>query len=134
VNRFTRVFPLFFLFLSCASAAPRPAITGQITDSEGAVIANARVFVHWDPSGSAVGLRDNIGIKKDVMVLTDASGRYSANVPPGFYDVFVSAMAFTPTATKVRVKEEQPGTFSPKLKVDPLVTKELGHEIYLGSK
>lgn len=134
MSRFIRAFLLTLLCVSFASAAPESAITGQITDSEGAVITNARVLVHWDPSGSAVGLRDNIGIEKDVVVLTDAAGHYSANVPPGFYDVFVSAMAFTPTATKVRVKAGQLGTFSPKLNVDPLVTKELGHEIYPGSK
>ena len=31
---------------------------------------------------------------------------------PGFYDVFVSAMVFTPTAAKVRVKEGQATTLS----------------------
>jgi carboxypeptidase family protein len=127
---------VFFLVSLCvcwASTAPQCTINGQVKDSEGAVIANARVLIHWDPSGS-VSLRDNIGIKQDVVVVTDASGQYSANVPPGFYDVFVSAMAFTPTAIKVRVKEGQTGTFSPKLNADALVTKELGHEIYPGSK
>jgi hypothetical protein len=121
---------LVFLCFSWLSAGPESAINGQITDSEGAVIANARVLVHWDSSGSTVGLRDNIGISHDVTVVTDNSGRYSANVPAGFYDVFISAMAFTPAATKVRVKEEQPATFSTQLKVDPLVSKELAHEIY----
>jgi hypothetical protein len=67
------------------------------------------VIVHWDSSGSTVGLRDNIGIKQDVIVVTDASGQYSANVPAGFYDVFVSAMAFTPIAAKVIVKEGHGG-------------------------
>ena len=83
------------------------------------------MLVHWDSSGSAVGLRDNLGIRQDVAVVTDASGHYSADVPPGFYDVFVSAMAFTPTAAKVRVKEGHATTLSRKLKVDPLVSKEL---------
>jgi len=114
------------LCLSCAYAKAQSTITGQITDSEGAAISNARVLVHWDPSGSTVGLVDNIGIKQDVIAVTDASGHYSAQVPAGFYDVFVSATAFTPMATKVRVKKDQAGTFSPKLSVDPLVTKELG--------
>jgi hypothetical protein len=116
---------LVFLCLVGLSADPQSAITGQITDSEGAVLSNTRVLVHWDSSGSAVGLIDNISTKQDVIVVTDASGRYSANVPPGFYDVFVSRMAFTPVATKVRVKQGQPTTFSTKLKVDPLVSKEL---------
>ena len=125
---------LVSLCLLRLSAVPESAIRGQITDSEGAVIANARVLVHWDSSGSSVGLRDNIGIKQDVIVVTDASGDYSANVPSGFYDVFVSAMAFTPTATKVRVKQGWPTTFSTKLNADPLVSKELGHEIYAAPK
>jgi hypothetical protein len=48
---------------------------------------------------------------------------------PGFYDVFVSVPAFTPTAATVRVKQGQLATVSPSLRADPLVTKELGHEI-----
>ena len=83
------------------------------------------MLVHWDSSGSAVGLRDNMGIRQDVAVVTDANGHYSADVPPGFYDVFVSATAFTPTAAKVRVKEGHATTLRRKLKVDPLVSKEL---------
>jgi hypothetical protein len=35
-----------------------------VRDSEGAAIANARVLVHWDPSGSNY-LKDNLGIKQD---------------------------------------------------------------------
>jgi hypothetical protein len=125
---------LVFVCLAWLSADPQSAITGQVTDSEGAVIANARVLVHWDSSGRAVGLGENVGIKQDVIVVTDVRGRYSANVPAGFYDVFVSAMAFTPTAAKVRVKQGQPTTFSTKLKVDPLVSKEVGDEIYPAPK
>jgi len=131
MSPFIRAFPVVFLCFSCAIAAPQSAITGQITDSEGAVIASARVLVHCDPSGSGIGL---IGIQKDVMVVTDATGHYSTNVPPGFYDVFVSGAAFTPVATKVRVREGQTTTFSAKLNADPLVSKELGHEIYPGLK
>ena len=43
-------------------------------------------------------------------------------------------MAFTPTATKVRVKEGQTASFVINLKADPLVSKELGHEVYSGPK
>lgn len=122
--------PMLLVFVGWLESA----INGQITDSEGAVIANPRVLIHWDSSGSTVGLRDNMGISHDVTVVTENSGRYSADVPAGFYDVFVSAMAFTPAATKVRVKEGQPATFSTKLKAYPLVLKELGHDIYSAPK
>ena len=117
---------LVFLCLACLSADPQSAITGQITDSEGAVIANARLLVHWDASSRAVGLRDDVGIKQDVIVVTDANGRYSADVPAGFYDVFVSATAFTPIAAKVIVKQGQKAMLNAKLYVDPLVSKEIG--------
>ncbi len=116
---------ILLLCLSFVLAEQQSAISGQITDPNGAAIANARVIVHWDPSGSVVGLKDNIGIQQDVVVTTDASGRYSASVPAGFYDVFVSAMAFTPTAAKVRVKNGKTAVHDWALKVDPLVTREL---------
>ncbi|HXM23977.1 MAG TPA: carboxypeptidase-like regulatory domain-containing protein [Terriglobales bacterium] len=117
---------LVFFCLERLSADPQFAIIGQITDSEGAAIASARVLVHWDASGSAVGHTDNIGVKQDLIVVTDAGGRYSANVPAGFYDVFVSAPAFTPIAAKVIVKQGQKTMLNAKLYLDPLVSKEIG--------
>lgn len=41
---------------------------------------------------------------------------------------------FRPTCSKVRVKEGHSPTFSAKLKVDPLVSKELAHEIHPATK
>jgi hypothetical protein len=118
------------VLLLCASAAagePQSLIAGRIVDSEGAAIAEARVLVHWDSAGSTVGLSDNIGIQRDIILTTDANGNYSANVPAGFYDVFVSATAFTPIAAKVRVKQAQRITYNSALTVDPLVSRELAH-------
>jgi hypothetical protein len=115
---------LVFPALSCL-AASTSGISGTIRDSEGAVIANARVLIHWDPAGAKVGLSDNIGIESDITVATNADGEYTASVPPGFYDVFVSSTAFSPAAAKIRVKRDKPGTYSPRLKVDPLVSREL---------
>jgi hypothetical protein len=120
---------LVLLCVDAISANTQFAISGKLVDSEGVAIANARILIHWDSSGSAVGLADNIGIPRDVVAATDSKDYYSANVPPGFYDVFISAVAFAPTAAKVRVKPRQPATFSPTLRADALVTKELGHEI-----
>jgi Carboxypeptidase regulatory-like domain len=111
---------LIFLCLSWLSATPQSAITGTVTDSEGAVIAKARVLIHWDPSDG------RSRSTQDVSVLTDDSGIYSAPVPMGFYDVFISAPAFTPVAAKVIVKEGQRVAFNVKLYVDPLVSKQIG--------
>ena len=109
MNYRTLIVTLLMLCVSLVAASQtKSGIDGEIADSEGAVIANARVLLHWDSAGSTVGLSDNIGIPHDVIVMTDHNGRYLAEVPAGFYDVFVSAMAFTPTAAKVRVKKGSP--------------------------
>jgi hypothetical protein len=95
----TRISIACIITVVCASslsADPQFVIAGRVTDSEGAVIAKARVFVHWDPSGSKVGPIGNVGTTQDVSVLTNAEGDYLAKVPPGFYDVFISAPMFTP--------------------------------------
>ncbi len=123
-----RTVPIVVLLLCVSFASESESfIVGQVLDSEGAVIAKARVLIHWDPAGSTVGLADNIGIRKDATIIADASGHYSLEVPPGFYDVFVTAMAFTPTAGKVRVKSGQRATYNTQLPPDPLVSKELAH-------
>jgi hypothetical protein len=109
--------------MSTVSADSQLTITGRITDSDGAVIAQARVLVHWDPSGGRSGVTK---ATQDLNILADDSGVYSASVPVGFYDVFVSAPAFTPVAAKVIVKEGQRTVFNAKLYVDPLVSKEIG--------
>jgi hypothetical protein len=123
------------LIVSALWLAPMQAIpkslpfTGTVTDSEGAVIANAQITVHWDSAGSRVGLATNVGTQNDVIARTDGEGRFRLDLPPGFYDVFVSAMAFSPQCTKVRVL--RPVKLNPKLQADPIVTKELGDEFHL---
>jgi len=124
-----RIFTVAVLLLcvSFVAGQQQSGIAGMVVDSEGAAIANARVLVHWDSAGSKVGLSDNVGIQNDLITTTDASGRYSGEVPTGFYDVFVSATAFTPTAAKVRVQKEQRTTHNSTLRLDPLVSRELAH-------
>jgi hypothetical protein len=100
-------------------------LAGTVADSEGAVISGAVLIIHWDSSGSTVGLESNVGLSEDVRVQTDKLGGHSVDVPPGCYDVFVAAQAFSPSCRKVRVRSDSVGTFSPKLKVDPVVSKKL---------
>jgi hypothetical protein len=79
--------------------------------------------IHWDPAGSNY-LGDNVGIKADITVSTDSDGKFSLELPSGFYDVFVTATAFTPHCEKIRLKD-RPKTFDVKLKVSPVASKEL---------
>jgi hypothetical protein len=78
------------------------------------------------PSGSKVGLTTNIGIKEDRELISDAKGLFSTELPPGFYDVLISATAFSPDCRKIRIINGSAADFNPRLKVSTLVTKELG--------
>ncbi len=105
--------------------------SGTVTDENGGAIPGAFVLLHWDSAGSTVGLNSNVGMKTDLVLATDEKGRFVAEVPPGFYDLFVSAMAFTPMCRKIRlngIATTQP-TF--RMKVDPKVTMELGDRVLL---
>ncbi len=104
---------------------PKLSMKGEVRDTEGAAIAGARIVVHWDPAGSRVGLTSNRGIEKDLQLIADQSGNFDADLPPGFYDLFVSASAFSPSCTKIRVKAGMPVTYTTKLKLNGLVAKEL---------
>jgi len=95
-----------------------------VRDSEGAVIPNAHIIVHWDSSGSNY-LEDNVGIKQDITTISDTKGQFSLELGPGFYDVFVTAMAFSPHCEKVRLKGSATKTYEIKLKISPVTSKEL---------
>jgi uncharacterized GH25 family protein len=109
--------------------SPKLVLKGKVTDDLGAVISQARVLVNWDPSGSQVGLKSNAGTREDMSVTTDEQGEFEMELAPGFYALFVSSEAFSPVCQKIRQKEEVHPLLNFKLKADPLVSKELGHEI-----
>jgi hypothetical protein len=101
-----KVFCLALLLLTCALTTHAATLSGTIRDSEGAVIAKAHIVVHWDESGANY-LGDNLGVKEDITMSTDSNGKFSLEIPPGFYDVFVAATGFAPYCEKVRLKEKQ---------------------------
>lgn len=115
------VFTLVLLMEISANAA---TLSGVVRDSEGAVIAKAHVVIHWDSSGSNY-LKDNIGINEDITATTDSNGEFSADLPAGFYDVFVSAISFSAHCDKIRLKDNQSKKYEAKLKVSPVTSKEL---------
>jgi hypothetical protein len=127
MNALIRSLACGFAIALFVSAVP-PAngkLSGSVTDQNGTAVSEAFIVVHWDPSGSTVGLTSNVGISHDLNLQSGKDGGYSIDLPPGFYDVFVSSMAFTPSCQKIRVWSGKSARFSPKLTVSPLVTKEL---------
>jgi hypothetical protein len=108
----TRILTTFLLILFCASVALAEPVRSHpkvlVTDEEGAAISSAQVNIHWDRSGSEVGLTDNIGIDHDIVLRTNREGIAEASIPTGFYDFFIAAMAFSPNCLKVRLKGNGP--------------------------
>ena|ERR1700722_7805218 len=94
----------------------------------GASVSGAMILLHWDPAGSEVGLKTNVGIKQDLVLRTDQKGNFVAELPLGFYDLFVSATAFTP-ACKIRLNGTAPAELRLELKADPAVMRELDFRI-----
>ncbi len=104
-------------------------LKGIVTDAPGAAIANAMVLIHWDSDGSTVGLASNVGIKEDLVMRTKADGTFEVDLPPGFYDIFTSAMAFSPACRKVRMKGSETQEIKLRLKPDALYTAEMGNRV-----
>jgi hypothetical protein len=109
-----------------AGPVSRGLLKGVVADSEGTSIRGAHVVVLWDPAGADVGLKSNVGIRHEVNLVTDRKGRFAAELPPGFYDVFVSATAFSPECRKVRINPGLTFVYKARLRVSPLITRELG--------
>ena len=112
----TVIFPALLLNAGLAFSS---TISGTVRDTEGAVIGKARITIHRD---STNGKKEGA----DLVVTSDKNGEFVLKVDPGFYDIFVSAPAFSPQCTKINVSGSEPGIYMPRLHADPLVTKERG--------
>ena len=78
-------------------------LTGDVANAAGnAPIAKAFVLVH-QPEG-----------KKDFIVKV-SNGKFELSLPPGLYDVFVSASGFAPSCEKIRISPGQSAVFNPRL-------------------
>jgi hypothetical protein len=122
-----------FLLLTVAVIAPAIAsgatLKGVVKDSSDTPLSGAMVLIHWDPAGNTAGLRSNIEMKTDLSIRTKDDGTFTADLPSGFYDIFVAATTFTPTSRKIRMKvgEAQEITFD--LSLDALYTAEMGNRV-----
>ena len=111
------------LVASCV-AAPTATLRGAIVDSEGAVIGMAHIVIHEDGSG-----RDTSQNAGDVTRQSDEGGRFSVQLAPGFYDVCIMALGFTPDCRKVRLRPQGTIDISVRLTIDPQVVDELGDRL-----
>ena len=120
---------LFMLAVITPALMSGQTLKGAVNDSSGTPIGGALLFIHWDPAGSTVGLKDNIGIKADLAIRTEKDGTFTVDLPPGFYDVFAASPAFTPSCRKARIKAGQSVEITFRMNADPLYSAEMGNRI-----
>ena len=116
--RILRVFA-FVLFLGATlQAADLGTLEGTVILPEGAPVSNALVhIVHW-----GMNAKSTIDVLDQRDIRTDGHGRYSVELAPGAYDIFVSDMALAPVAKKIEIKAGERTTLSLKMKYDRLTT------------
>jgi hypothetical protein len=95
-------------------------LTIRVTDQLGAVIGKAFLLLHADalerenPKPFSMELR------------TSSEGEAKAELPSGFYDLFVASTGFAPHCEKLRVRDGKPVTVKIILKLDKLMSDEYG--------
>ena len=109
------------LLLSLHATAAPANVQGIITDSEGAIIAKARVYLRADSAGKRTPSTES-----DTVMDTDAEGRFALQLRAGFYDMCVMADGFSPVCQKLFVN--MTGILKPRIrpKADPKIAKYLG--------
>jgi hypothetical protein len=112
---------LSLLFGFTAFSADPGTLSGTVMDEQGAAIPNGHVIVHWDSAGLD-GVTDNIGVRNDEIVTTSPTGHFSLELPPGVYDVFVTAPGFSPHCEKLTLKAQGTHRYEVRLKVSRMIT------------
>lgn len=102
---------------SVPNVPAKGALTGVITDSNGAIIPEATIRVqHWVFDQYMQHPRE----KCDGEFYTNAKGRFNVALQPGDYDVFIAYPSMSPVAKKVEIKNGKTTELNRELKIDPL--------------
>lgn len=109
--------------LISAQTADTTRISGRVVSPLGGTIANAAVAIHWNMP-RAVGPTQPQ--KTDLILATDGSGRFSASLVPGFYDICVHSPGSSAACETVEVGSGGEETYDTKLKPNPQIANEYG--------
>lgn len=95
-----------------AQSSATGTLKGAVTDPAGAVITGALIqIVYWGRSDRGKTP------EKDQAVYTDINGEFKFELAPGIYDVFISAVAFSPVTKQVKLDAGKETVFNAKLKL-----------------
>ncbi len=113
---------LSFLLSATLTPAQVPAsemgtLQGVVTDANGAVRRGASVLIqHWRQL-------DNYGSRWEAVyesvIYTDSEGRFSVQLPPDTYDVFIAHLTLSPFAKKIKIEGGKVTALDCELPLDP---------------
>jgi len=111
---------LTFLFQPSAlsQTSALGTLKGVVSEFSGAGVPALIKIMQWGPDDTR-----RFGppaVTDEKMVYADSDGRFSIDLKPGEYDVFIAFPAFSPFAKKVKVEPGKETVLSPKLKFDRL--------------
>lgn len=109
------------VFATHRAFAETGRVSGNVTDTEGAVVVGAHILAHYDPSG-LLGKPDQ---PNDIWVQTDKTGRFELQLASGFYDVCVFSGAFTASCSKINVRSGKTSRHDVRLVIDPIARKAI---------
>ena len=116
------LFAVVPLVISVSAVAQNSAVKGIVVDPTGAPISRAFVLFHTD------ALKPENPVPYDLTLRTDKQGKFSADLPPGFYALFIGAGDFEPNCQAIRIRIGVPQDLTIQLKLDPEYVKEYGDE------
>jgi hypothetical protein len=96
---------IIFLLAIAAAAQDRGRVTITVqtkADASGVIgqVNGAKIMVvHWTAS------QMHSTMLQDQVVATDAEGKCNLNLPPGVYDLLISANGLEPTAMKIQLEK-----------------------------
>jgi hypothetical protein len=118
----TCIHTLILAFLFQASAPSQTSalgtLKGVVTESTGAGVPAYIKIVQWGPDDTRRFGPPTVTHEK--AVYADSDGKFSIQLKPGEYDVFIAYLVFSPFAKKVKVEAEKETVLSPRLKFDRL--------------
>jgi Carboxypeptidase regulatory-like domain len=122
---FSFVCSLALFIPALCNQLPTGTFTGVITDPNGAIIPGAFIRVQdWDSDQTS-----HPKLRCDGEFQANSSGRFTIELRPGDYDVFIAYPGISPFAKKVEIKKGKVTKLNRKLSVDRLTKfiEEMAH-------
>ena len=125
--RLLAVLVLLVLASGASGQTDRPiSTTIEVASEMQARLPGAFVVIHWEGVDTSQ-VTKNIGIRQDIVGRANREGQFVAQLPEGFYDVFVAWSFTAPLAMKIHVAPGKPTLHRAVMHLEPLFVPIFSH-------